>query len=194
MVPRNREFDIDDALQKAMCLFWKKGYAETSIRDLASHLRVSHAGIYSVFGDKEGLFKASIERYSREVLEVIFRPLEGPNAGRTQIEEIFNNAICAVDNGNLRNGCFIANSAVEFAGTDSPIVLFVQRSFERLVRLFENALSLALRNGEIRSNLNVSRVAYSFTVTFYGISAIARAGLPMTVLEEASAAALDQLD
>ncbi|VAW53187.1 Transcriptional regulator, AcrR family, partial [hydrothermal vent metagenome] len=75
MVPRNREFDVDDALTKAMHLFWEKGYADTSIRDIAEHIGVSHAGIYSAFGDKKGLFKASIEKYSREVLDVMFSPL-----------------------------------------------------------------------------------------------------------------------
>lgn len=194
MVPRSREFDIDDALEKAMRLFWKKGYADTSIRDLAEHIGVSHAGIYSAFGDKDGLFKASIEKYSREVLNVMFSPLEEPDAGRTEIETLFSYAINGVRAGVFRNGCFIANSAVEFAGVGGPITLFVQRSFKRQVKAFKNSLNLAVKNGEVRPNLDVNRIACSLTTTFYGLSVLARAGLPITILEEAAAAAIEQFD
>lgn len=193
-MPRNREFDVDDALTKAMQLFWEKGYADTSIRDIAEHIGVSHAGIYSAFGDKKGLFKASIEKYYREVLDVMFSPLEGPDAGRKQIEMLFLYAINGIREGVFRNGCFITNSAVEFAGVSGPITLFVQRSFKRQVKAFENALSLALKNGEVRANLDVCRVACSLTTTFYGVSVLARAGVPITVLEETAAAAIEQFD
>ncbi len=194
MVPRNREFDIDDALEKAMHLFWKKGYVDTSIRDLAEHIGVSHAGIYSAFGDKEGLFKASIEKYAREILDVMFCPLEGPDAGRKQIEMLFSYVINGIREGVFRNGCFITNSAVEFAGVGGPITLFVQRSFKRQVKAFENALNLAVKKAEVRPDLDVKRIACSLTTTFYGASVLARAGLPMTVLEESAAAAIEQLD
>ena len=51
-MPRVREFDPDVALEKAIQLFWHKGYAETSMRDLVAHTGVAHAGLYSAFGSK----------------------------------------------------------------------------------------------------------------------------------------------
>src|ERR1700679_3722681 len=61
---RPREFDIDAALEKAMRLFWAKGYEGTSVADLTETLGVSRPSLYAAFGDKEALFRAALERYA----------------------------------------------------------------------------------------------------------------------------------
>jgi len=56
-MPRVKLFDEKEVLTKAMNLFWKQGYAATSIRDLVNHLGINRASLYGTFGDKEQLFK-----------------------------------------------------------------------------------------------------------------------------------------
>jgi hypothetical protein len=58
ILPCNREFEPQDALQKAMVLFWRKGYLHTSLDDLVSETEVSRYGLYSTFGEKHALFNA----------------------------------------------------------------------------------------------------------------------------------------
>ena len=59
VMPRVKLFDEKDVLNKATDLFWKQGFAATSVQDLVSHLGINRASLYDTFGDKEKLFKKS---------------------------------------------------------------------------------------------------------------------------------------
>lgn len=60
---RNREFDIDQALDAALCVFWKKGYEGTSYTDLTQATGVERPALYSAFGNKEALFLRVLDRF-----------------------------------------------------------------------------------------------------------------------------------
>lgn len=60
---RPREFDMDQALEKALGLFWRRGYEGTSLSDLTAALGITRASLYAAFGNKEGLFQRVMDRY-----------------------------------------------------------------------------------------------------------------------------------
>jgi AcrR family transcriptional regulator len=60
---RPLSFDRDAALHAAMLLFWRHGYEATSLADLTAAMGVTPPSIYTVFGDKKGLFRAAVARY-----------------------------------------------------------------------------------------------------------------------------------
>jgi TetR/AcrR family transcriptional regulator, transcriptional repressor for nem operon len=62
-VPRTKEFETGDALDAAMQLFWRKGYAATSLRDLLDGMGIGYGSFYNAFGDKHALFLASLDRF-----------------------------------------------------------------------------------------------------------------------------------
>ena len=73
---RPREFDIDDAIEKATDLFWRNGYEGTSLGDLTAAIGISPPSFYFAFGSKEGLFREVMERYFAEqgkIAEAAFR-------------------------------------------------------------------------------------------------------------------------
>ena len=65
-MPRVKLFDQNEVLTKAMNLFWKQGYAATSVQDLVQHLGINRASLYDTFGDKDQLFKKSFELYRKQ--------------------------------------------------------------------------------------------------------------------------------
>jgi AcrR family transcriptional regulator len=67
---RPRSFDLDDAVDRALHLFWSKGYEGTTLGDLTDALGVNRPSLYAAFGSKEDLFRRVLERYA-----------EGPGAG-----------------------------------------------------------------------------------------------------------------
>jgi AcrR family transcriptional regulator len=62
-VGRPREFDIDKAVERALELFWHRGYEGTSISDLTAALGITRASLYAAFGNKEELFQRAMDRY-----------------------------------------------------------------------------------------------------------------------------------
>ena len=59
---RHKEFDRDEALHKAIEVFWARGYNATSIQDLVEHMRINRQSIYDTFGDKHALYLESLDR------------------------------------------------------------------------------------------------------------------------------------
>src|ERR1700760_3095997 len=60
---RTRDFDLDQAVDQAMLLFWRKGYEGTSLTDLTEAMGINRPSLYAAFGSKEGLFQRAVERY-----------------------------------------------------------------------------------------------------------------------------------
>ena len=66
---RPKEFDRDEALERALNLFREKGYEATSVGELVNAMGVQRQSLYDTFGDKHGLFRAALERYSQMRVE-----------------------------------------------------------------------------------------------------------------------------
>jgi AcrR family transcriptional regulator len=60
---RPREFDMNQAVERALGLFWRQGYEGTSMSDLTTALGITRASLYAAFGNKEGLFRRAMDRY-----------------------------------------------------------------------------------------------------------------------------------
>lgn len=61
---RPREFDPDEALEKALHAFWKRGYEGTSLSDLTEAMGINRPSLYAAFGSKEELFRRAVDRYA----------------------------------------------------------------------------------------------------------------------------------
>ena len=77
---RPREFCVDEALAKALRVFWEKGYEGTSLNDLTEAMGITRPSLYAAFGNKESLFRKALDLYETEKLAYIGRALEQPTA------------------------------------------------------------------------------------------------------------------
>lgn len=187
---RSREFNPDEALDKAMRLFWHKGYAETSVRDLVDHTGVAHAGLYAVFGGKRELYLAALDHYNATFGNFLIGPLEQPNAAVDAIREFFDKVLNAVRVRRFVDGCFMCNTAIEF-GTDGGDVIAKSRAnVERMTVAFRAALTHAKDRGEVSAELDLDATASFLTSTFHGIAVLARAKAPAEQIEHSIRMAL----
>ncbi|MEV0388426.1 TetR/AcrR family transcriptional regulator [Nonomuraea sp. NPDC050643] len=79
-VGRPRGFDADEALERAMLLFWEHGYEGVSLTDLTSAMGIAKTSMYAAFGNKEELFRKALERYAEGPAAYAARALEEPTA------------------------------------------------------------------------------------------------------------------
>lgn len=77
---RPREFDVDDALDKAILLFWRQGYEGTSLADLINAMGITKPSLYAAFGNKEELFKKAVDRYADKRLAILDKIFGQPSS------------------------------------------------------------------------------------------------------------------
>ena len=182
---RVREFNEQMALDKAIEIFWRKGYANTSMREMVKHTGVAHAGLYTAFGGKEDLFQAALEKYEKRIFMYLFSGLESERASLREIKKFFDFVKSSTTDKYFRNGCFIANSATEHGKSEGPIFDVLSRTFERQVKAFTHALSNAKNLNQISANTNVETTAASLVVLFYGSSTLIRMKAPQGAIDAA---------
>ncbi|NIQ96073.1 MAG: helix-turn-helix transcriptional regulator, partial [Desulfuromonadales bacterium] len=66
---RPREFDVDEALDRAMGVFWLKGYEGTSLQDLLKAMKIARGSLYKAFEDKHSIYLAALDRYDQTEVE-----------------------------------------------------------------------------------------------------------------------------
>jgi len=193
-VPRTREFDPNTLLEGAMHLFWEKGYEATSIRDIVEETGVNQFGIYSLYGDKQGLFLAVLDHYRDNIVSEVFGIVERPEASVRAIRDYF---MALVERHTVilpALGCLMVNSIAECGMENAEIYQRTKAHTDRLRTGFMKALANALRNGEIRPDLNIDETANYLVVSAQGLAVNSRIYPDHAPLENFAATALSILD
>lgn len=191
---RVREFNAQIALDKAIELFWQKGFANTSMREMVKHTGVAHAGLYTAFGGKEDLFQAALEKYEKRIFMYLFAGLESERASLKEIKKFFDFVKSSKDDKYFQNGCFIANASTEYGKAEGPIHEVLVRTFERQVKAFKHALGNAQSQNQLPTNINLDNTAAALVVLFYGSSTLIRMKAPQEAINQAIQAGLSVLE
>ena len=156
---RSKEFEPEKTLKKAMELFWRKGYLNTSIEELVEHTGVSRYGLYNTFGDKHALFLSALDVYRTEAVSVLLGPMEAPDAALPELRGYFDTLVSIAGTPQGRWGCFGCNTAVELAPFDKAATEKVKALFQRLTLAFRHALSNAQQRAELPESFDVDAYA-----------------------------------
>jgi TetR/AcrR family transcriptional regulator, transcriptional repressor for nem operon len=190
-VPRTKEFEPGEALDAAMQLFWRNGYAATSIRDLLDGMGIGYGSLYNTFGDKHALFLASLDRFRELRTSWIDEVLE--DSGLSGIEEVFRRTVDGLVSFEPRRGCLLANTAVELGPHDAEVATKISRYVRHTEAVFERALIRAQEAGEIPADRDPRALARFLVNALHGLRVLARVGTDRAVLEDAVRVALDVL-
>ncbi len=156
---RPRGFEPSEALEKAMHLFWQKGYQDTSMADLVEVTGVSRYGFYNEFGDKHDLFVKAMEHYANTTISNALSPMETTESSLPQIHQYFENLLVPVETGQALNGCLIGNSTLQLPSTDHALTHLINAHYARMRAAFLNALQNAIQKGELRADADAEGYA-----------------------------------
>ena len=109
-MPRTKQFDEKVAMEKALNLFWEKGYEATSLSDLTDCLGIGKGSFYSTFGSKKELFTSVLSAYQSVGLSTIDTVLAEHESALEGINEFLNMHVQFVTTNKTKKGCFIANT------------------------------------------------------------------------------------
>lgn len=170
---RPREFDIDTALDRAMHVFWTKGYEATSLDDLCEATELSRSSLYGTFGGKRDLLLRSLDRYVERGTARIAAVLAVPPI-RKALATLAREFIDQIVAGPGRSGCFIGNCAAELARRDKAAMARVRRSLARTEIVFREALVQAKARGELTPDADVKALARFLTSSFQGLRLVGK--------------------
>ncbi|SCY68517.1 transcriptional regulator, TetR family [Flavobacterium anhuiense] len=173
---RTKEFNEDQALDKAIEIFWHKGYNGTSAQDLVNHLGLSRSSLYDTFGDKQKLFVKSLKRYQKQNLDSLNELFENAENIKTALTEIFKQAVIESLQDRITKGCFMVNSAVELAMHDPEIAKIVHDNQKVVEDVFCNAVRKGQKLGQISEKQDARSLARFIFNNYSGIRVLARAG------------------
>jgi TetR/AcrR family transcriptional repressor of nem operon len=175
---RPREFDREVALDRAMSVFWARGYERTSVQDLTDSMGIQRGSLYAAFGDKRHLFLAALERYEEKFHREMVRLLEMSRA-EVGIRKVFERVVsdCACDDGS--KGCLITNTAVALAEDDEEISERVRANLRRVEDAFASALEREPPPGR-----DPRAVARYLTNALQGLRVLSKCSVDVGVLED----------
>jgi len=186
---RQREFDVDKALDAVLRVFWRKGFEGTSYADLTEAAGIERPALYSAFGNKEALFRQALARYDERYLKYIPEALELPTA-REVAAHIVHKAVDLNTRYPDRTGCLGINGALAGSDDAEPVrralVEFRVAGQERLRERFERAKA----EGDLPKTAKPDALAAFVMTVTQGIAVQAKAGLSREMLAAVAEQAL----
>ncbi len=179
---RTKEFDVDEALTKAMEIFWAKGFEATSIQDLVDHTGVNRCSLYSTFGDKHALYVRAFNHYGTTIVANFEAMLHAADSPLEAIHAMFNALVDHVD-GECK-GCLITNAAVELAPHDPVVADSVRGLMQKVEDAIEGTLQRAVNAGQLEEATNTRALARQLACVAQGMIVMSKASLPKSTLKD----------
>lgn len=187
---RPREFDREQALVRAMELFWEKGYEGTSLVDLTAALGIGGPSLYAAFGSKEELFRAAVALYVKTDGSVIWGPLTQAKTAYGAIEGFLMETARLFSRPDKPAGCLVVLSALHATdGNEKLRAELIAKRRKNIVGLADR-LAEAIGTGELPADTDTAKLGHFYVAVQQGMSILARDGADRATLEEVAHSAL----
>ena len=174
-VGRPRTFDADTALDRALRVFWRKGYEGASLPDLTKAMGINRPSLYAAFGNKEALFRKAVDRYLEGPAGSVRQALEATTA-RAAVEELLERSIELVTDTRNPRGCFLVQGALACGDTAGSLRREMNKrrsaSEAALCERFERAIA----ERDLPAAANAAELAKFVTVLMHGMAVQAVGG------------------
>jgi AcrR family transcriptional regulator len=189
-IGRPRGFDRDAALEAAMLLFWRKGFAAASMSDLCDAMGIRSPSLYAAFGSKEALYLEAVEYYARTIGPPIWDKLAEGATARAGIENLLIAWTESLPKSRATPaGCMALLAAV---GDEWPatIVRVVKKVRLEMLGILRSRLETAVAKGELPASTDIDGLSRFYLSVFQGMAVQAKDGATQAELRAVAAAAM----
>jgi len=191
---RTKVFDEEIVLDKAVNLFWEKGYNGTSAQDLVNALGISRSSLYDTYGDKYQLFKKSLLQYRKQFAGSMIEMINKSDDFENTLTDIFQYVITESLQEKFSKGCFMVNSSVELASHNSEIAQIVNSNMQDIEDALFHLIKKGQDSGQFSKNhtpLSLARFVFN---TISGLRVASRSGADKKVFDDIVKVALSVLN
>ena len=174
-MPRPKEFDIDDTLDRAITVFQEQGFDGASVGGLLDAMQISRQSLYDTYGDKRSLFLKSLRRYEETQAWVPFEVLKAPTANRDTVVKVLRTMLAAFHGGNV--SCLMINAATTETQNDPVVAEIVQTYYNSVVSVFATALRRSEAAGSWIGGEPAIEVARQAMIACAGATVMSSGGL-----------------
>ena len=181
---RPRGFDRDDVLDRAMRLFWERGYEATSISELTEAMGITPPTLYTFFGDKKRLFLEVVDRYQSGRGCFALKALTEEPTAEQAMRRLLLEAIASFTRPKDPKGCLVVLGATNCSIESKDIFKALadrRRAAENVVR---ERIAAGQAAGELAETADIDALSGLITATLYGLAVKARDGVSRASLRK----------
>lgn len=184
---RPRAFDPDAALDRAMHVFWDKGYEGASLSNLTRAMRINRPSLYAAFGNKEQLFKRVLDRYMNGPVAWFGKALAAAKA-RDVVEQIFLGTARMADDARIPAGCLLVQGALACGSASARKEVAARRTAAE--DALRHRLQRAKRESDLPKNADPTELAHYVMTVVRGMAVQAAGGASRAQLHRVTKIAL----
>jgi AcrR family transcriptional regulator len=170
-------------IEEALPLFSVKGYFNTSISDILAATQLTKGGLYCHFQSKEDIWYAVYDQAVRVWRQTVFEKLRTETDPLRRIEKTCDHVLRRYLEGEIFDGgCFFVNMLVELSGQSAGMTRHILKGFVGFAKLFQDWLSEADENSQLRADLDFKEVANFIVITLNGAATLFAASRDRVVL------------
>ena len=184
---RPRAFDPDVALDRAMHVFWAKGYEGASLSNLTRAMRINRPSLYAAFGNKEQLFRRVLDRYMNGPVAWFGKALLAPKA-RDVVEQIFFGTARMAEDRRIPAGCLMVQGALACGNASARTEVAARRAAAEVA--LRRRLQRAKREGDLPKNAAPAELAHYVLTVMRGMAVQSAGGASRDQLKRVAQIAL----
>jgi TetR/AcrR family transcriptional regulator, transcriptional repressor for nem operon len=186
---RPKEFDPERALTKAMNLFWRQGYENTSLEALMKEMGIARQSLYDTFGDKRALYLKALAHYRDQTTGQMQKMLNEIPSVRDGFAKLLY-GMAAETREQHERGCLLLSANLQRDPKDAIVRDFLRDNQARVEAIFLQALARAQKQKELSPKQDPAALARFFVVTIQGMRSMARLKSDRKALKQVAQIAL----
>jgi TetR/AcrR family transcriptional repressor of nem operon len=173
-MPWEKSFDLEDATDRAIAVFWAKGFQATSISDLTEGMRINKGSLYNAFGSKKELFTRALHQYVRCNLQQLLMEMNEIEDPVFAMTELFDRLVAQCIADADRRGCFLVNTALDLPNHQSDVSEFVSAAMSEIEAFFRKMLRIGQSRGQIPEDVDADERAKALLSLSIGLRVLSR--------------------
>lgn len=186
---RKRQFDVGEALERALTVFWARGYEGATLPELTRAMGINRPSLYAAFGNKEELFRKAIDHYREGPLAFMAEAMNEPTA-RGVTEAILSGFVRMQRGRSQTPGCLIVSAALACGEEAEPARQELARQRQRTVAILRERFERALQERDLPAGTDCATLARYVATVLNGLAVQASSGATEDELRKVAAMAM----